>query len=1039
MNLPTLSINRHVLTTMLSAVLILFGLIGYSRVGVDRYPTTEFPLVAVKTNLIGANPDVIDASITNIIETAVNAVPGIEHISSTSSPGNSTVVVTFDLDKDTNVAFDEIQAKVNQVLNLLPQDADPPIVAKLEFGASPIMWLALEGDRTLQQLNSYAINTIKKNLETIDGVGEIRIGGRSERTIRINLDLDRMAAFSVTTKEILAAIRNEHFMMPGGFLVSGNTEHMVKLDMEYHDPRQLENLVVAYRDGAPLKLGIMADVEDGMADLRSLARVNGKTTVGLGIAKISNANTVEIIDEAYRRIEEEIRPQLPPGMKLTIASDDSLFVRNMVEALEEHLILGTLLTALVVWMFLKSIRSTIIIGIAIPISLFGAVAAIYFLGYTLNSMTLLALLLLIGIVVDDAIVVLENIFRHRESIDPDPKTAAVNGTAEVVFPVLAATLSLVCIFVPVIFMGGMIGRFFSSFAVVVTVGVLVSWFVSMTLTPMLCSRFLEVEEHEGGLYYWLEKSFRSMERNYAKLLGLALKFRWTVLGITGLLVMGSMFFLKDIGKEFNPGQDEASFMVIVRTPLGSGIEYSSNRLREVEAILAGHNDVIMSYFFGLGSSGRQVTTAMGFVRMTPASERDQTQQELIKILAKELATVPGARAFPAPIPKLGGSRGEPLQYSINGPNLNEVARLAYLLEDKLVGIEGMGNIDLDLNLELPQYQLRVDSVRAADLGFSTRDIAQAVNVMVGGLDVAKYNDDPGDGERYDVRVKAADGHFQSASDLNRIYLRSRTGNMIRVDTVARLEEKLGPASISRYDLRYSAPFYGKPTTMPLATAIETVRSTAEELLPIGYTLTFKGQSEEFGKTAANMLFAFTLATVLLYMVLASQFNSFVQPFIIMTAQPLAMMGGIIALWFTGHTLNTYSMIGLVLLVGLVAKNSILLVDITNQRRAEGKGIDEALLEACPVRLRPVLMTSFTVILALLPAALGFGAGHETNGPLSVAVIGGMLSSTLLTLVVVPPVYSILEGFMAWLQARFTGETQPESSKAPQEATAPINE
>lgn len=1026
MNLPSISINRHVLTTMLSAVLILFGIIGYSRVGVDRYPTIEMPLVAVKTNMIGANPDIIDASVTNIIEAAVNAVPGIEHISSTSSPGNSTVVITFDLDKDINVAFNEVQAKVNQIINQLPDDADPPVVAKLEFGASPIMWLALEGDRTLQQLNSYAINIIKKNLETINGVGEIRIGGRRERTIRVNLDLDRMAAFQITTNEVLRAIKNEHFMMPGGFLVSGDTEHMVKLDLEYHNPRDLENLVVAYRDGAALKLGDIAGIEDGMADPRSLARVNGQPTIGLGVAKIANANSVEIIDEVLRRIEEEIRPQLPPGMKLTIASDDSLFVRAMVSALEEHLILGTLLTALVVWMFLKSIRSTIIIGIAIPISLLGSIAAIYFLGYTLNSMTLLALLLLIGIVVDDAIVVLENIFRHRESIDPDPRTAAINGTAEVVFPVLAATLSLVSIFVPVIFLGGIIGRFFSSFAVVVTVGVLISWFVSMTLTPMLCSRFLEVEEHRGGLYYWLEKSFRSLERNYAKLLTIALKFRWTVIGITWLLVLGSVFFLKDIGKEFSPGQDEASFMVIVRTPLGSGIDYSSDRLREVENVLASHDDVIMGYFFGLGTSGRQVTTAMGFVRMTPATERNQSQQEFIKVLGRELAAIPGVKAFPAPIPKLGGQRGEPLQYSINGPNLKEVARIAYQLEEKLSSVSGMGYIDLDLNLELPQYRLVVDNIRAADLGFSTRDIAQAVKVMVGGVNVAKYNDDPGDGERYDLRVKAAHGHFQSADDLNRIYLRSRNGKMIRIDTVAKLEETLGPASISRYDLRYSAPFYGKPS-MPLAEAIDIVRTTADKILPVGYALTFKGQSEEFGKTASNMLFAFTLATVLLYMVLASQFNSFVQPFIIMTAQPLAMIGGIILLWFTGNTLNIYSMIGLVLLVGLVAKNSILLVDLTNQRRIQGKAIDEALLEACPIRLRPVLMTSFTVILALTPAALGYGAGHETNGPLSVAVIGGMLSSTLLTLVVVPPVYSILEGSMERLSKRFTPASKASKS------------
>lgn len=1014
MNLPTLSINRYVMTTMLSAVLILFGYIGYTRVGIDRYPTAEFPLVAVKTNMIGANPDVIDASITNIIETAVNAVPGIEHISSTSSPGNSTVVINFDLDKDINVAFDEIQAKVNQVINLLPEDADPPVVAKLEFGAAPIMWLALEGDRTLQQLNSYAINVIKKNLETINGVGEIRIGGRRERTIRVNLDLDKMAAFNVTTTEILAAIRNEHFMMPGGFLVSGDTEHMVKLDMEYHNTRELENLVVAYRDGAPLKLGLMAELEDGMADPRSLARYNGKPTVGLGIAKIAGSNTVEIVDEAIRRIEEEIRPQLPPGMELHISSDDSQFVRHMVDALEEHLLLGTILTAIVVWLFLKSVRSTIIIAIAIPISLFGSIAAIYFFGYTLNSMTLLALLLLIGIVVDDAIVVLENIFRHRESLDPDPKSAAINGTSEVVFPVLAATLSLVCIFVPVIFMGGIVGRFFSSFALVVTVGVLISWFVSMTLTPMLCSRFLDVEHHEGGLYYWMERVFRKMEQIYARLLAVALKFRWTVIGVTWVLVTGSLFFLKDIGKEFSPNQDEASFMVIAKTPLGSGIDYSSDRLAQIEAILESHSDVIMGYFFGLGTSGREVTTAMGYVRMTPANERELSQQELIKTLSKEFAAVPGVRAFPAPIPKLGGQRGEPLQFSINGPNLNEVARLAHEMERRLVGVEGMGHIDLDLNLSLPQYKLEVDTTRAADLGFTTRDIAQAVNVMVGGLDVAKFNDDPGDGERYDLRVKAADGHFQSASDLNRIYLRSRTGKMIRIDTVAKLEETIGPASISRYDLRYSAPFYGKPI-MPLAEAIDTVQRNADEILPIGYSLTFRGQSEEFGKTASNMLFAFALATVLLYMVLASQFNSFLQPFIIMTAQPLAMVGGIALLWLTGHTLNTWSMIGLVLLVGLVAKNSILLVDITNQRRAQGLSIDDALLQACPIRLRPVLMTSFTVILALLPAALGIGAGHETNGPLSVAVIGGMLSSTLLTLVVVPPVYSIMEGFVEWLK------------------------
>ena len=1016
MNLPSIAISRHVLTTMLSAVLVLFGTIGYQRLGVDRFPYTEFPLVAVTTTLVGASPEIIDASVTNVIENTVNGVTGIEHIESTSTPGTSNVVITFDLDKPIDVAFNEVQAKVNQVLRQLPDEADPPVVAKVEFGAQPIMWLALEGDRTLQQLNTYAINTIKKTLETIDGVGEVRIGGRRERTVRIELDPDSMAAFNVTAPEVLQALRDQHFMMAGGFLSTGGREYLVKLDLEYHRVRDLEQLVVAYRDNAPLQLRDIAQVVDGLEDRRGAAKFNGQEAVGLGIVKVSNANTVAIVDEVRHRIETEIEPQLPPGLQLSISSDDSLFVREMVAALEEHLILGTLLTALVVWAFLKSIRSTLIIATAIPISLLGAVALIYFMGYTLNSMTLLALLLLIGIVVDDAIVVLENIFRHREELDPDPRSAAINGTSEVVFAVLAATLSLVSIFVPVIFMGGIIGRFFESFAVVVVAGVLVSWFVSMTLTPMLCSRFLQVEEHHGGLYYWLERMFRALERWYGGLLGRALHYRWTVVIVTWLIVLGSTWFFKEVGKEFSPEQDESRFMVMMRAPLGTGIDGMLSKVTQVEAVLAGYDDIVTSFFVGIGTSGRQLNEAWGFARMTPKEERDLSQQELLGRLSAELAAVPGIRAFPIPVPNLGGTRGEPLQFVVRGPNLEEVGRVAQELQRRLLAEPGLGYMDLDLNLELPQYQLVIDRIRAADLGFSARDVATAVNVMIGGVDAAKYNDDPGDGERYDLRIKGEDAAFTTAEDLSKIYLRSRGGQMIRIDTVASIRQTLGPASISRYDLRYAAPFYSKPE-LPLAEAIAKVQEHADAVLPAGYSLKFKGQSEEFSKTASNMLFAFALATVLLYMVLASQFNSFLQPFIIMTAQPLAMVGGVVALWLTGHTLNTYSMIGLVLLIGLVAKNAILLVDITNQRRERGLSIDEALREACPIRLRPVLMTSFTVILAMLPAALGAGPGAETNGPLSVAVIGGMVSSTFLTLVVIPPVYSILEGALQWLHDR----------------------
>lgn len=1016
MTLPELSIKRHVLAYMLSAVLVLFGIVAYDRLGVDRFPDIEFPIVSITTVMPGANPEIVDASITNVIETVVNSIPGIDHIQSSSSPGVSIVAITFNLNKDVDVAFNEVQAKVNQVLRQLPDDADPPIVAKVEIGATPIMWLALQGDRTQQQLNQYARNVLKKKLETIDGVGEVRLGGRRDRTIRVNLDLARMAAHQVTAQDLAAAFHNEHLQLPGGFLVNQRSEDLIKLDLEFHNLDELGQLLVAWRDGAPVRLRDIAELEDGLTDYRQLARFNGKPTVGLGIVKIANTNTVAIIDEVNRRLETEIIPQLPPGLTISVASDQSLFIREMVLALQEHLILGTLLAALVVFAFLKSIRSTLIIAVAIPVSLFGAIAVMYFAGFTFNTMTLLALLLLVGVVVDDAIVVLENIYRHREHIDPDPHSAAIHGTNQVVFAVLAATLALVSIFAPVIFLGGIIGRFFQSFAVVVTFGVMVSWFVSMTLTPMLCSRYLDVKKKHGKLYYFFEHAFEAMENGYRRMLTISLNHRWLVLFVTALIVASSSFFFSRVGKGFVPEEDEGRFMVVVKTPLGSNVDYTLSRLQKVEEVLARH-DEIATFFsaVGLGQAG-QVNQGLAFVNLKPREQRRLHQSEIVAQVRRELFQIPGVQAFAMQVPIIGGQRGEPLQFAVAGPNLEETARLAGLLRERLSAIPELGRLDLDLQLNLPQIEPRIDRLRAADLGLSSRDIASAIYLLASGSDVAKYNDIPGDGERYNIRIKAAEGALNDVEDLKRIYLRNRQGAMVRLDTVVDFERTLGAAVIGRLDLQYSAMFFASPT-IPLAEAVNRVRDEAAQLLPLGYQVKFVGQAEEFGKTVGYMLLAFSMAIILLYMVLASQFNSFLQPLIIMMAQPLAMIGGVAGLWLLGHSLNIYSMIGLVLLLGLVAKNSILLVDLTNQLRGEGKDIDTALREACPIRLRPVLMTSLTVILALLPAATGLGAGADTNGPLAVAVIGGMLTSTLLTLVVVPAVYSLAEHGVERLRRR----------------------
>jgi HAE1 family hydrophobic/amphiphilic exporter-1 len=1009
MNLPELSIKRHVLAVMLSGALMLFGLISYQRVGVDKFPKVDFPIITVTTSLRGANPENVDMSVTNVIESAINSVPGIEHVQSSSSPGVSVVVITFSLEKNVDIAFNEVQSKIGQVLRRLPRDADAPVVAKMDTGANAVFWVMLQGDRTVQQLNQYAANVIKKRLESINGVGEVRVGGRRDRTIRIHADPVRMASLGITAQDVSAAFGREHLQMPGGFLVGNFNEFLLRLDLEFHSIRELKRMIVTWRDGAPIRLQDIARIEDGLSEYRQLVRFNGQPGVGIGIVKVSGSNTVEVIDAVKKRLNEDIIPSLPPGMTLKTASDDSTFIIEMIDSLREHLLEGTLLAAIVVWVFLRSVRSTIIISVAIPVSLLGAIAALYFLGYTLNSMTLLALLLLVGVVVDDSIVVLENIFRHREEIDPDPMRAAFNGSSEVVFAVLAASLALVSIFAPVIFMSGIIGMFFKSFAVVVTVGVLVSLFVSLTLTPMLCSRFLNVDKKHGRLYQMLDGIFHRLDDFYRHTLVRVLQHRWKVVALTALIVLSSGFFFAKVGKAFMPDEDQSGFRVNARVPLGASIEYTKGRLIEVEKVLAKHKEITgMFSGIGLGASG-QVNQAFVNVKMVPRSERDIRQQELMAQLRRELAEIPGVRAFPSPTARVGGQRGEPLQFVLTGQNLAEVGRLSGELQNRLTReAPGLGRVDLDMQLDLPELIFRVNRAKAAALGLSVQDVATAINIMSGGVDVAQYNDEPGDGQRYYIRIKAGEGVFNKPADLRRLYIRARDGSMVRLDNVATFEQKLGAAVVGRYDLEYSATFYSSPT-VPLGEATQKLQQVADTLLPAGYRIKLIGQAAEFRKTVGYMLFAFGLAIVLLYMVLASQFNSFVQPFIIMMAQPLAIIGGIVALWLTGATLNIYSMIGLVLLVGLVAKNSILLIDLTNQRRAQGMGVNESLLDACPTRMRPVLMTSATIILALFPAALGFGAGAETNGPLSIAVIGGMFSSTLLTLVVVPAVYSLVEG------------------------------
>ena len=1014
MNLAKLSIRQHVLTWMLSLVLVLFGLISYQRVGVDRLPEIDFPMLSVATVLPGADPDIIDASVTNIIESAVNSVSGIESIQSSSLAGVSVVMVQFELSKNIDTAFNEMQAKLNEVLQLLPTDAKTPVLKKVEAGSQPVMWLALQGNNTLQQLNVYAKNIIKKRLETISGVGDVLIAGERRRTIRVNLDITKLAAESIGVDEVIRAFSLEHIKLPGGFITGVRKEQQLKLDLEYHNVNELGQLIIAYRDLLPIRLSDVATIEDGLEDFRRYASFNGKPAVGLGLVKISGSNTVALIDAAKQRLKTEILPQLPPSMTLTTVVDDASLITAIVKALQDHLIEGTLLAALVVWLFLRNMRSTLIVATAIPVSLLGAIAGIYFAGFTFNTMTLLGLLLLIGVVVDDAIVVLENIFRHMEE-DPDAPhdEMAEQGTNQVMFAVLASTLTLVSLFGAVVFMEGVIGRFIGSFAVVVVIGVIISLFVSLTLTPMLCARYLRIVKRHGAVYQFMESGFRGMERGYRSMLSFSLQQRLLIIIIAVAIVYSSGWFMGQLGKGFMPDEDEGRFIVSIKTPLGSSIDYTIDRLHKVENILKQHSEVY-GLFSTIGTGDRgQVNQGEIYVSLTPREQRTLHQKVILETVRAELAKVPGVKAFAAPVPIIGGVRGEPLQFVLKGPNLEKVAELSAELTKRLQVIPEIGSLDTDLQLDMPQVVLKLDREKARDVELDTFTVGNTLRVLVGGLDVAKYNDDPGDGERYDIRLKAS-SMLKTPDDLRHIYLRNRSGDLVRLDSIATLEPKLGAATIGRYKLQYAATFFATPT-IPEGDAAEIVMQQASDILPTGYQVETIGRAKEFSKTVGYVVFAFVTGLILVYMTLASQFNSIIQPFIVMTAQPLAIVGAIFGLWLGGESLNIYSMIGMVLLVGLVAKNSILLIDLTNQLRKQGKGIDEALLEACPIRMRPVLMTSLTIIISMLPAALGAGAGSDTNRPLAVAVIGGMLSSTLLTLVVVPAVYSLVENGISHLK------------------------
>ena len=1007
MSLPEVSVRRFVFAIMINLVIVLFGLISANRISIDRSPDIDFSLISVTTILPGANPDVVDSSVTNIIESAVNSIPGIDDVRSRSAPGVSNVFIQFLLEKDLDIAFNEVQSKVGQINSQLPDDAETPIISKIETGEIPIIWLALRGNRTLQDLSVYAKNTVKRKLETINGVGSVVIGGEQERNIRVNLDFDRMSAFGITVQDIVMAFKNEHIKLPGGFLIDNSKEDLLKLDLESHNVEEIENIIVTYDQNRAIKLKDIAEVKDDVKDLRSMGRFNGDPSIGIGVTKIRGENTVEIIEKVKTKIRSDIEPTLPAGMTLDIGTDDSSYIYELISGLGQNIFIGFIVASLIVLLFLRSYSSMAIVSITIPVSLFGAVFIMYAFGLTLNTMTMLALLLLIGIVVDDAIVVLENAQRNLNEDTPEERIrASIIGANEVFLPIVSSTLVLVALFTVVFFMEGIAARFFRSFGVVVSTGVLVSTFVALTLTPTLASKFLKTKKESNRIFDGFNRRFNAIENRYREMIEWSLNEKKKVLSYASFFIVLSFVGFTQLSGGFFPEEDEGQFTITVKTPVGTGMDYTNDRLSLVERLLEEYED-IESYFtiMGSGIESQAVNIGVIYVRLIPSNVRGFKQYELIPILRERLNKIPGIKAFPAPMSFASGTRGEAMQFTVSGPDLNILNESINVFLNKLAETPELGDVDSSIELNLPQVSLEINRELASEMGLSTRLIAEAANIFAGGIDVARFNDAIGDGERYKVRLKGE--YDMSVDDLDKIYLRTPSKELVRLDTVAKFKETVGPSEITRLDRMYSAYFYSDPTTS-LSNAIQLIEDAAAETLPVGYEVGFFARAKEFKRTSNQMLFAFLTGLILVYMVLASQFNSFRQPLIVMISQPLAVIGGTLGIWIVGSDLNIFSMTGLVLLTGLVAKNSILLIDRTNQERKKGLDIDEALLSACPRRLRPILMTSLTLILAMMMPALGIGSGVELSQPLAIAIVGGMISSTFLTLVIIPIVYSSAE-------------------------------
>ncbi len=1005
---------------MLMIGLLVFGAICYSRMGISQLPDVDFPVVNISVSWTGALPETMELAVADVIEDAVMSVEGIRTVTSTCQEGLANITIEFDLNRSIDPALQEVQTKIAQAQKMLPIDIDPPVVTKANPEDQPILWAALSGG-TLRDKVVFARDHLKDNITTVSGVGDVRLGGYVDPNMRVWLNTEKMRTHQISVDDVSNALNSGNILAPTGYFDSGSKETNLRVMSEAYTPKQFEDIIIPTRDGTPIWAQIhvrdVARVEEGLADIRRISRLNGESALGLGIIKQRGSNAVAV-GRAIKNRLQVLSTFVPSGMKVQPVVDSTKFIEDSTHELVFTLILSAILTSIVCYLFLGTISSAFNVVLAIPVSLVGAFIFLYFFGFTLNTFTLLALSLSIGIVVDDAIMVLENIVRYYEQGMSRVKASLV-GAREITGAATAASIAILAIFLPVIFMKGIVGRFFFQFGIAMSVAVSLSLLEALTLAPMRCSQFLS-HGGENALIRGVNRRMDELMRFYRRVLTWSLDHPWRVIFASLVIFVSSLALVGGIRQEFVPSQDQSEFLVAAQTPMGSSMGFTDNVFKKLEDILKTRPEVKNFYSAVGGFQGGLVNQGNMFVVLKEPGDRGvqapfthkPSQQEFMEFCRTEFKKVEGvtrASMIDLSLSGFSSSRGYPVQFQVQGPDWEKLSSFALQMMDKLKHSGLTSDVDTDYNPNMPEARIIPDRAKAYSRGVTIGNIANTIGAMAGSLKVGRYTD--ASGHRDDVRLKLEDSYNQSPNDIKRIYVRNNRGEMIPLSDVVDVENKSSLLTISRYNRERAVTIFGNLAAGKSQKEVQSfIEKLGKEMLPVGYHIELSGNSQAFQESFQSLLVALILGIFVAYMVLGAQFNSFIHPFTVLLALPFSVTGAFLALRLTGMSLNIYSLIGILLLMGIVKKNSILLVDFTNIRRRAGLGVREALLEACPLRLRPILMTSVATVAAAIPAALAFGPGAETTRPMAVVVIGGVTTSTLLTLLVVPCAYHLLSRF-----------------------------